>query len=170
MTQSGHPDYDLGEQHWLGDAIAPSLLTESARSLLQLWTSKRQGQPLVRRSALMMEDLVPWLGCLTIYDYLADEDDFFCRLFGENTRRMVGIDLTRQKLSTLPPEIGGRMRARYLKVLKAGEPMLCHTMGFNFLQGRARAEQQPIFLLILPLSRSGTKVDCMLVLNQPRDI
>lgn len=170
MTQSGHPDYDYGEQHWLGDAIDASLLTDSARDLLELWKSKKQQQAVVRRSTLMMDELVPWVGYLTIYDYLAEEEDFFCRLFGESTRRMVGLDLTRQRLKDLPPEIGGRMRARYMKVLKAGEPMLCHTMGFNYLQGRAQAEQQPIFLLILPLSRSGKDVDCMLVLNQRRNV
>ena len=47
MTQSGHPDYDYGEQHWLGDAIDASLLTDSARDLLELWKSLKTTQEIL---------------------------------------------------------------------------------------------------------------------------
>lgn len=169
MSTTGGSEQTLRAQEWLGAALEEHLITTAARDLYTLWRKKKSLTEFVSRRDMDIVELSPWIGRLAIHDYLPDQDDYICRVFGETVRRRIGMDLTRRKLSELPPEIGKRMRARYDRVRGSGEPMLCHIMSFAMQLGLPESERFPAELLILPLSRSGSDHDCTLVLSQALD-
>lgn len=169
MSATGGPEQTLRTQEWLGASLEDHLITTAARDLYALWRMKRSQAEFVLRRDLDMAELSAWIGRLTVYDYLQDEDDYICRLFGESLRKRVGMDLTRRRFSELPTVIARRLRARYDRVRNSGEPLLCHAKTFVIQLGVALDESLPSELLALPLSRSGTEHDCILVLNQALD-
>ncbi len=169
MSATGGSEQTLRAQEWLGASLESHVITAAARDLYALWRMKRSLAEFVSRRDMDIVELSPWIGRLAIHDYLPDLDDYICRLFGETVRRRIGMDLTRRRLSDLPPPIGQRMRARYDRVRTSGEPLLCHIMSFAMQLGLPENERFPAELLILPLSRSGCDHDCTLVLSQTLD-
>lgn len=169
MSTTDGSEQTLRIQEWLGADLEDHVITTAARDLYTLWRKKKSQTQFVSRRDMDIVELSPWIGRLAIHDYLPDLDDYICRVFGETVRRRIGIDLTRRRLSELPPEISKRMRARYDRVRGSGEPLLCHIMSFAMQLGVAEFERFPTELLILPLSRSGCDYDCTLVLSQALD-
>jgi len=169
MSVTGRSDQTLQGQEWLGASLESHVITAAARDLYALWRMKRSQAEFVSRRDMDIVELSPWIGRLSVHDYLSDVDDYICRVFGESIRRRIGIDLTRRRLSELPPAIGQRMRARYDRVRIHGEPLLCHIMSFAMQLGLPEKESFPAELLVLPLSRSGCEHDCTLVLSQMLD-
>lgn len=158
-----------GNREWLGPCLEEHLITGSVRDLYDLWTKKRAQNEFVPRKDMDIVELAPWIGRLTVYDYIHEEDDYLCRLFGEALRKRIGMDLTRRRFSELPAPIGERLRARYDRVRTSGLPLLCHVLTFVVELGIPQNERLPAELLALPLSRSNCGHDCILVLHQPLD-
>lgn len=150
---------------WMGDIILGHCRHPLTFSLLDLWNQKRGDHPHPLRSDLDVLDLRPWLGWLVIYDYLSDEDDYYCRLFGEHVRRSVGTDMTRHRMSEYPPYIHTAVREQYDDVRRTGRPLLAHYMSSAVVVGEFQRARVPAEKLILPLSRSGEGVDCFLTLS-----
>ncbi len=150
---------------WMGDIILGHCRHPLTFSLLDLWNQKRGGNPHPQRRDLDVLDLRPWLGWLAIYDYLPDRDDYFCRLFGEHVRRTIGTDMTGRHMSEYPPDLYAAIRSQYDDVRRTGRPLLAHFMSSAVVVGEFQRARFPAEKLILPLSRSGTQLDCFLTLS-----
>ena len=169
MSGTGESEQTLRAQEWLGASLESHVITAAARDLYALWRMKRSMAEFVSRRDMDIVELSPWIGRLTVYDYIYEEDDYLCRLFGEALRKRIGMDLTRRRFTELPAPIGERLRARYDRVRTSGLPLLCHVLTFVVELGIPQNERLPAELLALPLSRSNCGHDCILVLHQPLD-
>lgn len=159
--------YDLdsggaGQSLWIGEAVLYHCSHPSSIALTELWLERRGDRPFPLRKDLDVLDLRAWLGSLAIYDYSAEKDNYFCRLFGETIRRAVGTDMTRRWMSDYPDDLYQRIRGQYDMARQQRVPLLTRFISSAMIVGEFQNNRFPAEKLILPLSRTGDAVDCFL--------
>lgn len=147
---------------WIGREVERHFEDPSIRRLYANWLSRSLEGGSVRRRDLDPTELEPWLGYLIVYDYVAQRDDYVCRVQGEEAEDRLGLDLQGQSMSRFPEPLRAEVRDQYDRVRAAGAPLLAHFQMTAVREGVAvdtllRAEK-----LILPLSRSDGAVDSFL--------
>ena len=139
---------------------------EGLRNLVAHWLDSKNNNDFVLRSDI---DVLEWphmIGWTVVYDYLIDEDNYLCRIFGENLLAQSGEDMTGKKLTEYPERLHLIVRKQYEGVRATNLPICVTYRARTVRSWRDNPEIEygaPVEKVALPLSRSGSAVDCIMV-------
>lgn len=145
-----------------GDDIDRTVSRALTRQLLAHWRARRGPRGVPSRRSIDMVELGPWIGDLAIWDFVAERDDYLCRLYGSRLVARLGVEMTRSWLRDYPAGLGPRLRAHFDRARLTGQPLLIvisHPIRPNPPDPAARVGAQK---LVLPMIRSGDDADCLL--------
>lgn len=142
---------------WDGE-LPQVAISEKIRSLYRLWQDKRGDRVAPARSDFDVEEFMPWIGRLIIYEVIGEAEDFRYRLVGTDLVRIHGLDLTGRVVSEACYTAGNtRTLVNLAEVCRKRQPRYRND-GQVTVKQWARAMER----LFLPLSSDGRTVDRIL--------
>lgn len=131
----------------------PASASPALRSLFKFWSDESRGDGAPSRDRLDAFSLRPWLGHISIYEAVADGEDFRIRLEGTAIVAITGEDWTGRRASEVDAKYGCHIADFMREVARTRKPMI-HTM--HVFQN----EVEFITRLLLPVrSRADGPVD-----------
>jgi hypothetical protein len=155
--------FPIRETHldWIGmpDDFDPSAIVDpTLQRLYGYWNERRAARAMPARADIDPLDLGFILGHLVLAEVLGDPPRFLIRVHGTEITQRVGYELTGKVLDELPQNDFRRLTQQsFTTVVETGVPI--HRLRDRVLDGK-RLQYET---LILPLSKSGTAVDMLLV-------
>lgn len=156
------PDDPTGETVVSGPGLDTQPMLKATRDLLAHWRARHGPTGVPARRSFDVVDLGPWLGDLAVWDYMGDRDDYLCRLFGSRSVERLGIEMTNGWLRDYPAGLGPRLRRHYDGARLGAAPLLVLIPRPILPNPRDPRERFRAEKLVLPLSRSGEAVDCLM--------
>jgi len=144
------------------DDVDAALQSDEGRTLLTLWREKAGERRFPRRDDLDVLELQPWVGRLALVDH-NPKDGYRYSLYGTDIARRTGHDLTGVSLRERDVEIGELVRRQYDAVRDLAAPALVFFPVFEDLVGHELQTGALVEKLLLPLSRGGAVVDCVMI-------
>lgn len=148
------------------DAFAPedSLEVSSAddiaspflRALYVFWKEKAASRPFPARRDLSPDEMVVWLGSISLLDVVDGGRDMIYRLAGVDVVHACGMEYRGRRLSQI--DWGGRrdkILQEYQGVVRTGRPLLVHSM---LVSKNELFQDRMVSKLTLPLSDDGETV------------
>lgn len=135
--------------------------TSSFGGLLDLWRAKCGDRRVPARADFDPEELLALLPHLLLIDVCYDPPDFRYRLAGTRTRDIHGVELTGRSVLDIVPSDQGRLVWNDLcEMLERWEPQ---HVRLRFVNGRGLVRAYQV--LRLPLSRDGSRIDMVMVMQ-----
>lgn len=128
------------------------------KRMLALWEAKRAGRPVPLRADFDPTEMVFALGDLSLFDVEDNPRRFWCRLDGTRQVELFGLDCTMQYLDeAFPPEPYELALKSFSDCVDNGRPTL-YQRQIPYAGRLIRYE-----VLLMPLSRHGTRIDMLMV-------
>lgn len=147
---------------YFGSELPGKVAVPLTRQMLDFWMERARQEMPPRRDAFDPVDLKPWIGNLSIWDYTAETGAYVCRLYGSRLVDRLGKELTSQPVEHYPMGLAPTIRAQFELMRTLGQPVLIEITNPIMPQNYANRKNLAIEKLLLPLTRGGTTVDCVL--------
>lgn len=132
------------------------------KRMLALWVSKRTGRPVPLRAGFDPAEMVFALGDLSLFDVEENPRRYFCRLDGTRQVELFGIDCTMKYLDeAFSADYSALAHASFSDCVDSGRPTL-YQRQIPYAGRLIRYEA-----LLMPISRSGDRIDMILVALVP---
>lgn len=131
-------------------------------TLLEYWEERRGPLGVPPRAAFDVLGLRPWIGMLSLWDHDPGRADYRCRLFGSSETSRLKLEMTNRWVSGYPEGLGGYLVAQFDRVRDSAAPILVWMPRPVTGAMKADAKDLRAEKLLLPITRSGSAVDCIL--------
>ncbi len=147
---------------YFGSELRPKIIAPLTESMLDFWMDRARQEMPPRRDAFDPVDLRAWIGNLSIWDYTAETGAYVCRLYGSRLVDRLGKELTSLPVEQYPMGLAPTIRAQFELMRTLGQPVLIEISDPIMPDSLSKIGEAHIEKLILPLTRSGKDVDCVL--------
>jgi len=147
----------LSPLEWVEITSSDQIGSEFLRGLYEYWEEKAAGRRCPARSDLSPEDMLRWLGSISLLDVIDDGDDMVYRLVGVDVVNVCGMEYRNKRVSEI--DWGDRrdqIIEEYRYVARTRRPLLVHSA----LVSRDRLyHNRMVPKLMLPLGDEAGKAD-----------
>lgn len=147
---------------YFGSELRGKIADPLTGRMLDFWMERAGQEMPPRRDAFDPVDLKPWIGNLSIWDYHAEADTYICRLYGSRLVERLGKELTSQPVDHYPMGLAPSIQAQFELMRTLGQPVLIEVTAPIMPESYANRNKLRIEKLLLPLTRGGKTVDCVL--------
>ena len=99
--------------------------------LIEFWTANRGPDGVPDRSSFTPTNLRPWIGSITIYEKIFDDNDFRIRLEGTKVTQITGEDWTGRRVSEIDARYGTHFLGNVETVLSRRQPSVSQCRVFQ---------------------------------------
>jgi len=147
---------------YFGSELREKIIHPLTERMLDFWM-ERAGQDMPpRRDAFDPVDLRPWIGNLSIWDYIAGTGSYICRIYGSRLVERLGKELTNLPVEQYPMGLAPSILGQFELTRTLAQPVLIEVTDPVMPESYAGRTNLRIEKLILPLTRAGKTVDCVL--------
>lgn len=150
------------DEAFYGQELRPQIAYPLTEQLYELWMERARVAMPPHRSAFDPIDLRLWIGQLSIWDRVDDERKYVCRIYGSRLVDWVGREMTGQPVTQYPHGLGVSIQAQFDLMCTLEQPVLVKVNSPVLDEDVPKGKDTRIEKLLLPLTRSGKKVDCVL--------
>lgn len=148
---------------YFGSELRPKIIDPLTARMLDFWMERAAQEMPPRRDAFDPVDLRPWIGNLSIWDFNPATGSYICRLYGSRLVERLGKELTSQAVEEYPYGLAPTIRGQFDLMRSLGQPVLIEVTDPVLPSTVTKGKQDwRIEKLILPLTRDGKTVNCVL--------